>query len=578
VAYFVLPGYRVLGSQIFINALFALSIDLILGYAGIVSLGHAAFFGLGAYTAGLLALHGWNEPLTGVLLAALVAATAGFLTSFLVVRGHELSRLMVTLGVGLLFYEAANKAAVVTGGVDGLSGIVMGKMFGRFSFDIGGTTAYWYSLLVTFALFALCKRMLSSPFGLSLRGIREGSARMPAIGAPVRRRLVAVFTLSAALAGIAGALLTQTTEFVGLEVLGFPRSAQALIMVVLGGAGQMYGGLVGAAVFLFLQDILSGLNPVYWQFWLGLLLIALVLIARGGILGAVRMLRRGEAAASGAIKADPVARLGNPPRIELDIPAGATLKAVNVSKNWGRLQANKDLSLTFPPGARHALIGPNGAGKTTFVNLLTGVHRPSSGDVYLDGERITHLAQHERVKRGMARTFQINTLFGDLTVLESVVLAILERRGEGHLGHVTVARRHEPRREAEGLLRTLRLEREAAVPTRVLPYGKQRLLEIALALATRPKILILDEPAAGIPADDVTEVFNVIAALPPNVTVLFIEHDIKLVFRFARSITVLAAGQVLAEGTPQEIATDRRVREVYLGETSWIGDDWKAAP
>jgi branched-chain amino acid transport system permease protein len=292
VAYFALPGYRVLGAQIFINGLFAVSLDLLMGYAGVVSLGHAAFFGAGAYTAGLLAVHGWAEPLSGLLAAAAVSAVLGFATSFLVVRGQDLTRLVVTLGVGFLLYEAANRAAWLTGGVDGLTGIAMNKLLGLFPFDLGGRTSYWYSLLVTFALFALCKRIASSPFGLSLRAIREGKARMPAIGAPVRRRLVAAFTLSAALAGVAGALLAQTTEFVGLEVFGFSRSGQALIMVVLGGVGRLYGGLVGAAVFLVMQDVLADINPLYWQFWLGLMLVFVVLLARGGILGGVDVMRQ----------------------------------------------------------------------------------------------------------------------------------------------------------------------------------------------------------------------------------------------------------------------------------------------
>lgn len=287
VAFFLLPGYLVLGSQILIVSLFALSLDLILGYAGIVSLGHAAFFGLGAYTAGLLAARGWGEPFSGLLAGGAIAAAVGFAVSFLVVRGEDLARLMVTLGIGLLLFEAANKAAFLTGGVDGLSGVVMDKIFGVFAFDIGGKTAYLYSLAILFVLFVFLKRLTSSPFGLTLRGIRENAARMPAIGAPVRRRLVTAYTVGAAIAGIAGALLAQTTQFVGLDTLGFNRSAELVIMLVLGGTGRLYGAIVGAAVFMIAQDYLSGVNPVYWQFWLGLLLVAFVFFARGGILGAV---------------------------------------------------------------------------------------------------------------------------------------------------------------------------------------------------------------------------------------------------------------------------------------------------
>jgi branched-chain amino acid transport system permease protein len=289
-AFFVLPDYRVLGSQILIVGLFALSLDLILGYAGIVSLGHAAFFGIGAYTAGLLAVHGWGEPISGLLAAAVTASIAGYVVSVLVVRGSDLTRLMVTLGIGLMIAELANKAAAITGGVDGLSGVTMWKILGLYSFDIGGRTAYLYSLVVVFVLFLLARRIVNSPLGLSLRGIREGAKRMPAIGAPVPRRLRTIFTVSAGIAGVAGALLAQTTQFVGIDTLGFPRSAELLVMLVLGGAGRLYGGLVGAALFLIAQDYLSGLSPVYWQLGIGLLLIAVVLFAHGGILGGLAKL------------------------------------------------------------------------------------------------------------------------------------------------------------------------------------------------------------------------------------------------------------------------------------------------
>jgi branched-chain amino acid transport system permease protein len=289
-AYFLAPGYLVLVSQIMIVGLFAMSLDLILGYAGIVSLGHAAFFGLGAYTAGLLAAHGWGEPITGLLAAAAVATLAGYLVSFLVVRGQDLTRLMVTLGIGLMLFEAANKAAFITGGVDGLSGMVVGKLLGVFEFDLSGKTAYVYSFVVLFLLFVTLRRLVNSPFGLSLKGIREGGRRMPAIGADVNKRLTAIFTVGAAVAGVAGALLAQTTQFVGLDSLGFARSAELLIILVLGGTGRLYGALVGAIVFMLAQDYISGLNPAYWQFWIGLLLIVIVLFARGGILGGLERL------------------------------------------------------------------------------------------------------------------------------------------------------------------------------------------------------------------------------------------------------------------------------------------------
>ena len=243
-----------------------------------------------------------------------------------------------------------------------------------------------------------------------------------------------------------------------------------------------------------------------------------------------------------------------------------TLRTEGLCKQWGAFKANSDVSLTFAPGARHALIGPNGAGKTTFINLLTGLIPPSSGKVFFGDEDITALPQHKRVKRGMTRTFQINTLFAGLTVLESMVLAICEREGAQFVWYRTVAQQRAAADEAMVLLAQLKLERDADTVTRNLPYGKQRLVEIALALATRPKVLLLDEPAAGIPSNDSDELFDVIARLPRDVTIVFIEHDMRLVFRFAERITVLVGGKVLTEGTPDEIARDPRVKEVYLGE------------
>ncbi len=242
------------------------------------------------------------------------------------------------------------------------------------------------------------------------------------------------------------------------------------------------------------------------------------------------------------------------------------LQTQALSKSFGALKANSDISLSFEAGARHALIGPNGAGKTTFINLLTGALAPTAGDVFLGGERVTDLPQHARVKRGMTRTFQINTLFPGLSALESVVLACCERGGRGGVWWRTVSAERDAIARASEILTRLRLDRDADTPTRALPYGKQRLLEIALALATSPTVLLLDEPAAGIPASDSAELFQVIAQLPREVTVIFIEHDMNLVFRFAERITVLVGGTVLTEGAPDEIARDPRVREVYLGE------------
>ncbi|SPE36453.1 ABC-type branched-chain amino acid transport system, permease component [Burkholderiales bacterium] len=292
-AYFVFPKSLLFASQILITGLFALSLDLILGYAGIVTLGHAAFFGLGAYAAGLLCTHGLQEPLTGLAVASVVAAAAGYLTSFLVLRGGDLARLMITLGIALLLHEIANRATEITGGVDGLQGIEMGALLGVYRFDLQGRLGYLYVLVVTFGLFFFVRALMASPYGLSVRAIRENPRRATVLGVPIRTRLTNIYTFAALIAGAAGALLTQTTQFVGIDVLDLQRSAYLLIILIIGGTGTLYGGFLGAAAFLFAQDQLSNLNAQYWLFWLGLCLVIVTRYLRGGIMGGLAGARGG---------------------------------------------------------------------------------------------------------------------------------------------------------------------------------------------------------------------------------------------------------------------------------------------
>ncbi len=282
---FLFPARHLLLNEVAILALFALSLDLVLGYAGIVTLGHAAFFGTGAFAAGLFAIHVNGDPLLGLLVAGIAAGCIGFVSSFLVLRGADLTRLMVTLGVALVLGEIANKNAWATGGADGLQGIVMKPVLGLFSFDLFGTTACFYSLAVLFVCFCFARRLVHSPFGLSLRSIRDNSLRARAVGIPVNRRLVVLYTIAAVMAGISGGLLAQTTQFVSLDVLEFHRSADIMLVLVLGGAGTLYGGLAGAIAFTVLKDVLSGITPQYWQFWIGLVLVVLVLVGRERING-----------------------------------------------------------------------------------------------------------------------------------------------------------------------------------------------------------------------------------------------------------------------------------------------------
>ncbi len=275
------PTKHLILTETAILALFALSLDLILGYAGIISLGQAAFFGLAGYCAGLLAKYGIvNEPVIALILSGLVAAALGFVTSFLVLRGSDLTRLMVTLGVALMLGELANRFSGITGGADGLQGVSIAPIFGMFRFDMFGHTGYVYCLVVLFVCFVIARRIVYSPFGLSLRALKGNPLRAAAIGIPVNRRLVMIYTASAGLAGIAGGLLTQTTAFCSLDVFSLDRSADLLLVLIIGGTGYLYGGLIGAVMYKFLQDWIASLTPQYWQFWIGFALVVVVLVGR----------------------------------------------------------------------------------------------------------------------------------------------------------------------------------------------------------------------------------------------------------------------------------------------------------
>jgi branched-chain amino acid transport system permease protein len=280
----VFKSHALLVNEIAIIALFALSLDLILGYTGIVSLGHAAFLGFGAYSAALFAKHINPDPVLGLAVGTAAATLLGLLCSFTIQRGSDLTRLMVTLGVSLILYELANKLDWLTGGADGLQGVTMGPLLGRFEFDLYGQTAAWYSLTVLLLLFLLARRLVHSPFGATLKAVRDNRLRAMAIGVPVGSRLTVVYTVAAGMAGAAGALLAQTTGFAALDIFSLERSADLMLMLVIGGIGWLYGGLAGALVFILMREGIAAITPQYWTFWIGLFLVVLVLIGRDRLL------------------------------------------------------------------------------------------------------------------------------------------------------------------------------------------------------------------------------------------------------------------------------------------------------
>jgi branched-chain amino acid transport system permease protein len=286
VAFFALPEYLSLGAQILTFILFALSLDLITGYAGIVTLGHAAFFGVGAYTCGVLsAKFGIKDPILLLLLSAAMCSLLGFLTGLVILRTQKMTQLMLTLAIAALCFEIANKATPLTGGADGLTGVSIAPIFGVFNFDFLNKTAYLWCLSILFLAWFLVRRMIYSPFGIALVGIKENKQRMQAIGVPVMSYLLKAYTFAAMLAGIAGALITQTNQFVGLNVIGFEPSGEILVMLILGGVGRMYGAFIGPLVFIVAQDYLAKQFPEYWNLGIGVMLMVVVLFAKGGLLG-----------------------------------------------------------------------------------------------------------------------------------------------------------------------------------------------------------------------------------------------------------------------------------------------------
>jgi len=290
--FFLLPEYLSLGARILIYILYALSLDLIVGYAGIITLGHSAYFGLGAYVAGILAAKmGIGDPMIQLVASAAAGALLGIGTGAIILRTRALTLLMLTLAITSVLLEIANKASTLTGGADGLSGVVVAPVLGLFKFDMFGKTAYLYCLLVLFLGWWLVRKLIYSPFGTSLTGVRENSLRMHAIGAPVYWRLVLVYTLSATIAGVAGGLITQTNQFVGLNVLSFESAGELLVMLILGGVGRIYGAFVGPVVYLIAQDLLAKQFPEYWYFGIGTLLVLVVMFARGGVLGILDWVR-----------------------------------------------------------------------------------------------------------------------------------------------------------------------------------------------------------------------------------------------------------------------------------------------
>ena len=555
-----------LGTEIVVFTLLGIAYNLLMGYTGLVSFGHSAFFGLGGYGAGLVQVHlvkGMVVPLlAGIAVATLAAAVIGFL----LMRKRGVYFSLLTLAFTQMFFYAVYGATTVTGGENGLGGIERFPLrLGPLRVDLADKGVYYYATaLVAAAAIWLLWRIVHSPFGRVLQGIRENEQRASFVGYDVRRYKLAAFVVSGAFAGLAGALYTFLLNFAYPESLHVTMAGEIAAMTLVGGMRSFVGPAVGAAVFVFMRDTLSSWTE-NWLVYFGVIFIAFVMFSPNGIVGVLQRLRGlrpgaaapddGRVVTPAPAAEAPVARAEGRPLLEVD----------GIMKLFGGLAAVNGASFGIGRGELRSVIGPNGAGKTTLFNVLTGLLPADGGEARFDGAVITGLPPHRVVARGVSRSFQIISVFQALSVFENVRLAVQAKHPRRFAMLADSARLADVTAEAARLLDAVGLADRAGTAAANLSHGDQRLLEIAIALATRPQLLLLDEPLAGLSASDRVRVARLIRTLHGVVTIVLIEHDIDQVLALSDRITVLHQGRVIAEGGPADIQKNAEVQTAYLG-------------
>jgi branched-chain amino acid transport system permease protein len=554
-----------LAEEILIWGVFAMSLDLLMGHAGLVSFGHSAFFGLGGYVAALALMH-WSSSLaSGLLLPALASAVAALVIGYLSIRVSGVYFIMLTLAFSQMLYAAAFTTSWL-GASDGLPGVPRPRVP---AVDLNDATTFHLYVVVVFALALLAlARIVRSPFGRVLRGIDANEHRMVAVGYAVDQFKLVAFVVAGALGGVAGALEAQFNGYVSPEMLFWTTSGQALLMVIIGGAGTLVGPAFGAAGFILLQSLASSYTE-RWMLILGAVFVGFVRFAPGGLLGLLGggLMARAKPSSEGGCAPLPNLPPGlAPAKPALEQPVyRALLRVDGAVRRFGALLALNGITLEVAPRERRAIIGPNGAGKTTLFNVVTGELPLSAGRIELDERVISGLPPDAVARRGIARSFQRTNLFPALSVRENLRLAAAAGRPGNYRLFARPARLGPGLAVAAEVAAAVGLEGRLGEPAGRLSYGEQRQLEIGVALATRPRLLLLDEPTAGMSPDETQQMVRLLAALPREITLLIIEHDMDVVFALADRVTVLHYGEVLVEGTPEAVRADARVYEVYLG-------------
>jgi branched-chain amino acid transport system permease protein len=574
-------------NRILVWGLFGIGFDILFGFTGLLSFGQSAFYGTGGFFAAyLLTRAGFPHVVTALFLGMIAAAVVGYLVGLIALRRTGIYFAMITVAIAeVFFFVEFNPLSEWTGGENGLPGVPTPHFdFGFASFHFTtGWSLYWFLAFCYFVGIVAALRIVRSPVGAVMRAIRENPLRAAALGHNIHAYKLTAFVIAAAYAGFAGGLLGVLQAFMPPDAFTFETSGQLVMMSAIGGVGTLFGPLLGATVWLFLQDFLQsalGLGAS-WKLVLGVIFVLLVCFLRRGLIGGIQDLyalvtgqrHKREAPEEGietaadvaaAEAADPLPAVNEP---EDQPHKGTILEAKGLSKHYGGLAANSDIDFAVNHGELRGIIGPNGAGKTTFFKMLTCEVHPTSGSISFEGRDITGLDVTDVCQLGLTKSYQINQLFNRLTVRENLVIAALaELRGKYRLD---LLRRIENipglTEQVEHTAQLVNLTRRLDTPVSELAYGEKRRLEIGLALATSPSLLLLDEPLAGMSPRERVETVRLLKAIGRGRTMIVIDHDMDAIFELAGKITVLQEGKVLVEGTPQEIKNNKLVQDAYLG-------------
>jgi branched-chain amino acid transport system ATP-binding protein len=556
------------GTVVVTLAIATMGLNLCVGYTGLVSFGHGAWFGIGAYAAGLIQLHWfgdeiWLPLLLSMLLVAVLSAAAGVV----ILRRRGVYFSLLTLALAALTYTVAFRWSDVTGGEDGLPGLKRGSI-GTFSLD--DALAYYIVVaLIGLGVLYVLLRLVRSPFGHVLVAIRENQLRAAFQGYPVERYKLGVFVISAMVTGLAGALLAFQTYLVSAEAVSVPFSGEMLAMVVIGGMRNILGPALGSLFFILFRELFSIWTP-NWLLWFGLIFVAFVMYSPDGLVGIwgvlIRRWRPAPEQSAAMSERRIYEGLPLPGFLMPESLQGTVLEVQGICKNFGGIRAVANASLQIGAGEIHALIGPNGAGKTTLFNLVSGLFAPNGGTIRLNGREIQGVPSHLICRHGVARSFQITNLFRGLSIYENLRLSLQAQSAARFNIWRDIDSWSEIHAETAELIKFLGLEGIEEIEGGELSYGGQRLVDLGIALGSKPQLLLLDEPLAGLAAAERERVSNLIRNVAANIPVLIIEHDIDRVLGFSQQVTVMNQGEVLMTGGPGAVRADRRVQEIYTGK------------